>query len=213
MTSAARAPFWVEPLLRSLLPPDRVDDVMGDLLEASRERPHGAVAAQSGWARYVAGLFLRTFWPFPVLLAAIGVAADLFNTFGQIHPNSPLHGVPLFTIFGAAGLYGGFRSRRAFGGVVAAVGTHLTSWSIMTFWWAATTYPFAFRQQQSAYWIDAWHWSAAPGESFMQWIVWDNVGAVVLGGSALLLLSLVLGLAGGITGSRLGRRRGQPASA
>jgi hypothetical protein len=212
MTPAARPPFWAEPLLRALLPPDRVEDVVGDLLEDVRERPRSAIAAHVWWAGCAVGLFLRTFWVFPLLLAAAGVIGDLFNTFGDVHPTSSLHGIPIFTTFGAAGLYGGFRTRRVSGGLVGAVGSHLTSWTAMTLWWTLTTYPFAFRQQQSPYWINAWHWSAAPGESFMHWILWDNVGAVVLGGLAFLLLSTVLGLVAGVIGSGLGRRH-RPVSA
>ena len=37
MTGTARPSFWAEPLLRALLPPHRVDDVTGDLLETYRQ--------------------------------------------------------------------------------------------------------------------------------------------------------------------------------
>jgi hypothetical protein len=209
MTPAAHPPFWAEPLLGTLLPPDRVDDVMGDLVEACREQPRRAVSTHLWWARYVGGLFLRTYWLFPLVLVAMLIVGDILNTFRDVHGgDGPLHGLPIFTIYGAAGLLGGYRTRRMVGGLVAAVGSHLAGWTGITLWWAITTYPFALSQQHHPYWINAWQGSAAPGESFMHWIVWDNVGAVLLGGSALLLLSLALGLAGGIIGSRVGRRRG-----
>ena len=85
-------------------------------------------------------------------------------------------------------------------------------WSGMALWWAMSTYPMAFEQQRSVYWIHAWQGSAAPGETFMHWIAWDNVGATILGGSFFLLLSLALGAVGGFVGSRIGRRR-QPSTA
>jgi hypothetical protein len=115
-------------------------------------------------------------------------------------------------LFLAAGLYGGWRTRRLAGGLAASAGTHLFAWSCMTGWWTITTYPFALFQQNNPYWITAWHWSASPSETFMHWIIWDNVGAVLLGGSTLLLFSLVLGLIGGIAGSFI-RARFRPARA
>jgi hypothetical protein len=106
-----------------------------------------------------------------------------------------------------AGTYGGWRSRRISGGLVASVGAHLVAWSCVVCWWAFTTYPFARSQQHDPYWIRAWQGSAAPGESFMHWIVWDNVGATIVGGTALLIRALALGLAGGAVGRLLPPRK------
>jgi hypothetical protein len=213
MSAPARPPFWAEPLLRWLLPPDRVDDVTGDLLEAYRDDPPqwGGLSRAAWWARQVLGQFLRAYWLFPLALAATLVANDLFNTFRdadghRLGPN--LFGPTLITAYSVAGLLGGWRTRRVAGGLVASTGSHVIGWSLVTCWWTVTTYPFALSQQHNPYWINAWHWSASPGESFMHWIVWDNAGAVVLGGAALLLLSLATGLAGGFIGRMLpGPRR------
>jgi hypothetical protein len=138
------------------------------------------------------------------------VSSDLFNTFRDANGNNlgpNLFGPTLFTVFSGAALLGGWRTRRVIGGIVASTGSHLVAWSCITCWWAITTYPFALSQQHNPYWIKAWQWSSVPGESFMHWIVWDNVGAMVLGGSALLLLAAGLGVIGGIAGSWMGRNR------
>ena len=212
MTSMWNAPSWAEWILRALLPPDRADDVTGDLLETFRDqsRLSSRLARQAWWARQVASRFFRSYYLFPLALIATLIWNDLFNTFRDVNgtnvgPN--LFGPMLFIVFLGAGTFGGWRTRRTIGGVIASVGSHLVGWSVITCWFALTTYPFALSQQHNPYWIQAWRGSAAPGESFMHWIAWDNVGAVLLGGSALLLLSFAAGLAGGVTGRWLGRHR------
>jgi hypothetical protein len=210
MTLAA-IPFWAELILCSLLPPERVDDVTGDLIELSREEPRTSAGwrRHAWWARQAGGQFLRSYGLFPLALVVMMISNDLFNTFRDSAGNnrgSNLFGPVLFTVFACAALLGGWRTRRISGGVVASTGSHLMAWTGIACWWTLTTYPFAFSQQRNPYWIRAWHWSAAPGESFMHWIIWDNVGAALLGGSVLLLLSLLLGLIGGAIGSQTSRR-------
>jgi hypothetical protein len=204
--------------MRVLLPPSRVDDVTGDLLETFRDDPALRTGSnrQVWWTRQVAGLFLRAYWMFPALLTAAMIWNDLFNTFRDANGNNlgPNVFTPMIvTTFLGAAILGGWRTRRVNGGIVAAAGSHIMTWSLISVWWAVTTYPFALSQRHNPYWINAWQGSAAPGESFLHWIAWDNVGAVVLGGSALMLLSLLLGIAGGVTGSRLARRRQTTSSA
>ena len=206
-------PLWAEPLLRAVLPPDRRDDVTGDLLETFRETPRLStrpIAAEMWYARQLAGRFLRTYWMFPALLTVVFITNDLSNTFRDVSGTRgpDVLGLALATLLLSAGIYGGWRTRLVRGGIAASVGTHAFTWMCMMLWWAVTTYPFALSQQQNPYWIHAWRSSSQPGETFMHWIVWDNVGAVLLGGSMLLLFALALGVVGGTAGSVLkGRRR------
>lgn len=210
-----RPPPWAGPVLRALLPHDRADDVQGDLLETFRDDlrlTSDPIRAQVWHARQVTGIFIRAYWSFPALLVITMMSNDVLNAFrdssgGRHGPD--LFGYVLTWALLAAGLYGGWRTRRLAGGVITAAGSHLVAWCCMTVWWTITTYPFALYQQNNPYWIQAWHWSASPGETFMHWIIWDNVGAVLLGGSMLLVFSLVLGLIGGLTGS-LVRTRFRP---
>jgi hypothetical protein len=166
--------------------------------------------------RQVVGVFLRAYWVFPLALVAVLITNDLFNTFRDANGRSlapNLLGPALLPLFFFGGLVGGWRTRRVAGGIAASVGSHVCAWVVMKLWWIGTTYPFALSQQHNPYWVQAWQGSASPGESFMHWIVWDNIGAIVLGGSALLVVSALLGAVGGAIGSGLGRRRRQAASA
>jgi hypothetical protein len=214
MTSAPQLPGWARPMLRSLLVPARRDDVIGDLVETVRENRSlwNGLDARIWWARQVLGLFVRTYWGFPLLLIATLVSNDLLNAFRDASGNrlGPDLFLPtVFVVFVCAGLLGGWRTQRTSGGIAASAGSHLLAWTFMNVWWLVTTYPFALRQQHNPYWINAWQGSAAPGESFLHWIAWDNVGAFLLGGSVLMIAAIVLGATGGIAG-RLSRP-GQPA--
>lgn len=215
MTAPSIPPFWAEPALRTLLPRDRADDVTGDLLETFRDTPSLSQSAVSGelwFGRQIASVFLRAYWLFPLTLAAAFVTNDMSNTFRDATgaPRIPdILGGSIVAVFLAAGVFGGWRTRRVLGGAAAAAGTHLFAWTFMTAWWAVTTYPFALQQRDNPYWVRAWQSSSTTGETFIHWIVWDNVGAVLLGGSILLLFSLALGLVGGATGGYIRGRRQQ----
>ena len=212
-------PAWADPVLRALIPRDRADDVTGDLLETFRDTPQlrrSTLAGELWYGRQVVGLFVRAYWFFPLILAATFAANDVSNTFRAVNgaPRMPdVLGVAIVSVFLAAGFWGGWRTRRVVGGIAAATGTHALTWAWMTAWWTVTTYPFALSQQSQPYWIEAWRSSSQHGESFLHWIVFDNVGAVILGGSMLLLVSLMLGAIGGgaATGLRRVRRSTQTA--
>jgi hypothetical protein len=209
MTNSAHPPFWAEPALRAVLPRDRAEDVTGDLLEILRGDTalRGSPFRQSVWyLRHVVGYFLRAYWFFPAALGGMLVLNDALNTFRDVagaRSGPDLLGPAVTTIFLFASLYGGSRTSRVAGGVVAAVGTHIVAWTVMMLWFLATTYPFALVQERNPYWLNAWRSSAARDESFMHWIVWDNIGAVMLGGTVLLVLAIGIGLAGGVASSGL----------
>jgi hypothetical protein len=161
----------------------------------------------------VAAAFFRSYGSWSLVCIAVLAGHDLINTFrdpsGAEWINLDIVLAGLLVVFAFVGVQGGRRSRLVRGGVAAAVGTFLTAWSFMAVWWMTTFYPFAQAQERNPYWLGAWRYGAGPGESFVDWIFWDNVGAVLIGGLTTGLLSLALGSIGGLIGSRLtprGRR-------
>jgi hypothetical protein len=190
-----------------------VEDVTGDLLETVADDPvlsASRTRTAMWYARVAAEYFLRACWVCPAVLIVMLVLNDLSNTFRDAsgaRSGPDFIGPLVMTVFLFAGLHGGWRTGRAAGGVVAAVATHVLAWGAMTLWWLMTTYPCARVQEANPYWVRAWQRSAAPGETFMRWIAWDNVGAVVLGGTMLLFLATGIGLAGGTAGGQLRRRQ------
>ena len=91
------------------------------------------------------------------------------------------------------------------GGMFSGVATSGLLWLFMATWWMTTWYPFLPTQSVDPYWIQAWHFSAAPGETFAHWIFWDNVGATIMGDVVLSAGGSGLGLAGGLWGPPLER--------
>ena len=90
----------------------------------------------------------------------------------------------------------------ALGGYIVAAGTFLIVWTSMAAWWMATVYPFAAREDElNPYWRAAWEYSRAPGESFLHWAFWDNVGALMMMGALLLVLTVICGTVGGAIGA------------
>ena len=140
---------------------------------------------------------------FPGRLNVTATSADVVNTFrdskGQSiadvyrFPGSSFaFGVPLF----AAGVYGSLRTASWRGGVLAAIGTYAFTWFFMSLWFNVTLYPFAQYQQVNPYWIQAWHYSDAPGETFLHWIFWDNVGALIIFSMVMCAISSICGVVG-----------------
>jgi hypothetical protein len=76
-------------------------------------------------------------------------------------------------------------------------------------------------QQSNPYWVQAWQWSIhrahpptpfgfnpdTPDETFLHWIFWDNVGALIIAGIVLLVTSCVCGGIGAILGEIVSHRR------
>jgi hypothetical protein len=87
------------------------------------------------------------------------------------------------------------------GGLCAGVATSALLWLFMAAWWMTTWYPFLLTQQVDPYWIKAWRYSGAPGESFAHWIFWDNVGTTIISGFVLSASGAAAGLAGGFGGA------------
>jgi hypothetical protein len=204
-------PAVPQALLSLLLSPDARESVCGDLLEEYRESRApvlGKRRADVWYWRQVLGIWLRTYWWVVVPLILVLVVHDIFNTFRAPSGASYLDGLPLLArvplspvvavaFFVMAGAYGSRRTKEFNGGLVAALGTFVLLWLFMVIWWNATFYPFAQVQQSNPYWIQAWQWSTArahtPNESFIDWIFWDNVGALFFGGLALSIASIICG--------------------
>jgi hypothetical protein len=215
-------------LLDLVLPVDARETVSGDLLEEYRDAripALGSLRANLWYWRQVGGIWVRAYWRFAVPIVCLLVVHDIFNTFrtpsGASYldrlptlataPIPPLVAVGLFVL---AGAYGSWRTRRAAGGLVAAVGTFVVVWLFMVVWWNATLYPFAQVQQSNPYWIQAWQWSThrahppsffgfnpdTPDETFLRWIFWDNVGGLFFLGITMLTISVVCGSIGGALG-------------
>lgn len=215
MDPTARPPRWLEAVLQALLRSDQVENVSGDLLEAYRDEKlpaRGRRGADRWYAREVISLFFRAYWPWLALSAAALAGHDVINTYRD-SGGAELIDVEHVLIPGVlasfffVGLHGGWRHGRARGGVVAAVSAYLVTWSFMSAWMMATWYPFAQFQQHNAYWQRAWQYSAGPEESFLHWIFWDNIGAIIVAGTAMGIMSLTLGSLGGLVGSRLTPQR------
>jgi len=217
-------PVLPQTLLHLLVPVERRESIVGDLLEEyrdSRVPSTGRFRANLWYWKQVFGFWLRAYWAFVVPVFGLFALRDVLSVF-----RSP-SGHPYFNVeflfglvtmspcvFLLTGAYGSWRTQRWAGGVVATVGTFVTVWLLITAWWNTTLYPFALIQQSSPYWIHAWQQSIhrthvplfwlhpdSPGESFLRWAFWANVGAQIFTGAAMLGAAIV----GGGIGSMLGR--------
>ena len=215
-------PGLAELLLEPMLTPASVETVTGDLLEEYRERRVPAVGelrADLWYWRQVVAVFLHAYGWFAAPLMLVPAIHDLFNTFRDASGASFLEGVPgtgaLMPAVGvgvllAAAAYGTWRTGRWAGGLVATLGLFVATWLFMATWWMATLYPFAQVQQHNPYWIQAWQWSIhrpnqgsffgfnpdTPGESFLAWLFWDNVGGLIIMAMVMTVVSTVCGVVG-----------------
>jgi hypothetical protein len=211
---AMSPPPWAEWVLVALLPAERAESESGDLLEAYRDEQlpaRGRAAADWWYIRQVALVFAHGYWFWLVGLIALFVISDVSNAY-RFAPwgrsGLPARVLPLAAmclIFGAS-VRGGWRSLRMSSGLLTGAATSTLLWLFMAAWWMTTWYPFALVQQMEPYWIDAWRSSAAPGETFLHWIFWDNVGATIMSGMVLNAAGLGLGLAGGVAGAAARKR-------
>lgn len=228
MTEFVKPNAFAQAFLELVLPANSRETVSGDLLEEYRDARVpvvGRFRANLWYLRQVAGIFLRTYWWFCAPLVLLFIVQDVFNTFRDASGASYLERIPrlpfpepapLFAalVFFIVADYGSWRTRRWAGGMVAALGTFVMLWGSIAVWWSATLYPFAQVQQSNPYWINAWHWSLGrehpttlfglnpdtPNETFIRWIFWDNIGALVFVGISMLLLSAVCGVVGSTIG-------------
>jgi hypothetical protein len=218
-------PVLPQALLHLLLPVERRESVVGDLLEEYRDTrvpSMGRFRANRWYWKQVFGFWLRAYWAFVVPVFGLFALRDVLSVF-----RSP-SGLPYFNVellfglvtlspcvFLLTGAYGSWRTRRWAGGIVATSGTFMAVWLLITAWWNTTLYPFALIQQSSPYWIHAWQWSIhgahapswfwfnpnTPSESFLRWAFWENVAAQIVVGASMLGMAIV----GGGIGSVLGR--------
>ena len=218
-------PAFAQGVLELLVRADAREAVGGDLLEEYREARVPALGewrADLWYWRQVFGIWMRTYWAFVIPPVLLLIVSDVFNTFRAPSGLSYLDGLPTVArlalspagamgFFVIAGAYGSWRTRNFGGGLLAAQGTFVVMWLFMTAWWNVTWYPFAQVQQSNPYWIHAWQWSTqrahVPQESFLNWIFWDNVGAMLFGGSAMLMASAICGCIGSGVGLISTRRR------
>lgn len=208
---APSPPDWAESIFMAMLPADRAETESGDLLEAYRDEElpvRGRAAADLWYVRQVIVAFARYYWYWLAALIALFIMGDVAHT---IRPAVHKGGGPivLIGVIFAASLHGGWRTERIGGGLFAGAATSALLWLFMAAWWLTTWYPFLLTQQVDPYWIQAWHSSAAPHESFAHWIFLDNVGATIISGFVLSASGAVVGLAGGFGGAAARRwRRG-----
>jgi hypothetical protein len=228
-------PEAAELILRAILPVATRESVSGDLLEEYRESrvpASGRFRADLWYWRQVGGMWLRAYWWLVLPAVLLLVVYDVFNTFRAPSGASYLDGLPrpllaVISPLGVVGLlafataYGNWRTERWQGGFVAALGVSVIVWVFMVAWSNATFYPFAQVQQSNPYWVGAWQWSthrgapgAGPGsspgtqETFLHWIYWDGVGALLIGGIVLLVTSFVCGGIGAVVGQAISHRPG-----
>lgn len=219
-------PVLAQALLQRLLPPETRESVVGDLLEEYRESrapARGRFRANLWYCKEVVGFWRRSYGAFAVPILALFVVRDLSNVFRG--PSGPLLNVEflfgLITLsplmFFLAGAYGSWRTRRWTGGVVAALGTFIAAWLLISAWWNATLYPFALMQQSNPYWIHAWRWSLqqtgvlslfriAADASFVRWAIIENINAQAVVDATMLAAALVGSATGGALGLVVPRR-------
>jgi hypothetical protein len=212
MKDAPNPPGWAESLFVALLPIDRSECESGDLLEAYRDQQvpfRGRAAADWWYVRQVIAVFARSYGFWLAALVSLFVAGDLANTY-RLVPHAAATPLALFFLILVASAHGGWRTGRTTGGMFAGVALSGLLWLSMATWWMATWYLFIPAQQADPFWIHAWHFSEAPGETFAHWIFWDNIGATIMSGLALGAGGSAIGLAGGLTGATARRVRRVP---
>jgi hypothetical protein len=212
MNAKARPPAWAVWVLTSILPSRDRDAVPGDLLEDYRLehlRERGRVRADLWYVGQVVSHLWRSAWPAVALLASAFILHDTVNAL--IDPGLTSTGLETaFVVVVCAGFLicgarAGHRTGSVAGATLTTVGTQACAWLFVGAWWALTSYPFAHFMRDSPYWIQAWHYR--PNDlSFERWLIEDNIGAFVVGGSASLVASTVAGVAGGFVGRVLRAR-------
>ena len=225
----ANPPKVAQVILHALLPADARESVAGDLLEEYRESrvpAAGELRADLWYWRQVGGMWLRAYWWLAVPVVLLLAVSDVFNTFRAPSGASYLDGLPkivpavmsplgVIGFLGLATAYGSWRTQRWQGGFVAALGVSVLVWLFGAAWSTATVYPFAQVQQVNPYWIHAWQWSIHRGglgpnaseETFLHWMYWDGVGALIIAGIVLLVTSFVWGGIGALLGEIISHRR------
>jgi len=227
-------PVVAQAILRTLFPADARETVCGDLLEEYREARVPALGERRAgfwYWRQVFGIWLRAYGWCAVALILLLVVNDIFNTFRSPSGASYLDSLPVFPhlpllsfvagFFVMAGAYGSWRTREFAGGLAAALGVFVVTWVFAAIWSNLTFYLFAQVQQKNVYWIQAWQWSThrahppsvfgfnpdTPDEGFISWIYWDNIGALLIGGIAMSIGSIIWGGLGSAVGLITPRRR------
>jgi hypothetical protein len=218
-------PVLPQALLHLLLPVEVRESVVGDLLEEyrdSRVPTMGRFRANLWYWRQVCGFWLRAYWAFVVPVFGLFALRDVSSVFRGPSGHPAVNVEFLFSlvtlspfVFLLLGAYGSWRTRRWAGGIVAALGTFIAVWLLMTAWWNTTMYPFALIQRSNPYWIHAWQWSIhrtpgpsllgfspdAPSDSFMRWAFRENMAAQIVVGASMFGMAVV----GGAIGSMMGR--------
>jgi hypothetical protein len=208
----AQPPAWACWVLGAILSPRDRDAVPGDLLEEYRldKLPtHGKVRADFWFVRQVARQLWRSSWVAIVPLASAFVLSDFHHAL--INPYSPpfpenVFGAVVLAGFLLVAIVNGRRTGRVAGAALLTTGTWACAWFILGLWWAVTLYPFAPFMRESPYWIQAWH--DKPNDlSFERWMLYDNIGAFIMGGGLGFATSTMAGIAGGVVGRLLATSR------
>lgn len=211
MNPNAQPPAWAAWVLASILPSRDRDAVPGDLLEEyrlDRLPALGKVWADLWFVGQVVRQVWRSTWFAIVPLAATLMLGDFHHAL--IDPYSPVFpenvfGTVVLAGFLLVGIVNGRRTGRVAGATLLTTGTWAGAWFLLGLWWAMTLYPFAPFMRESPYWIQAWHYK--PNDlSFERWLLYDNIGAFVLGGAFGLSISTAAGVAGGLVGRALRAR-------
>jgi hypothetical protein len=216
-------PTLPQALLHALLPVEGCESVVGDLLEEyrdSRVPSMGRFRANVWYWRQALGFWLRAYWAFVVPVFGLFVVRDALSVFRSPSGLPYVNVEAVFAlvtlspfVFLLAGVYGSWRTRRLAGGIVAALGTFIAAWLLITAWWNTTLYPFALVQQSDPYWIRAWHWSDPAGVSFLRWAVRENVVAQIVTDASMLAMAIVGGGIGSVLGRVTPRRSSGPTPA
>ena len=209
MSEAPYPPAWAEALFTAMLPDDRAESESGDLLEVYRDEQvgsRGQRAADWWYVRQVIVLFVRTYGFWVAAVIALFVASDLGNYFRQ-RGHLPYMPFVFMAVIFVASLHGGWRTKRMTGGMFVGVSTAALLWLFMTAWWLMTWYRALEAQEADPYWIQAWHYSGRPGESFAHWLFVDNIGATLVSFFLLLAGGSGFGIVGGLAGAAAARRR------
>jgi len=225
-------PVLPQALLHVLLPVERRESVVGDLLEEYRDTrvlSMGRFRANLWYWQQVFGFWLRDYWGFVLPVFGLFALRDVLSVF-----RSP-SGHPYFNVeflfglvtmspfvFLLTGAYGSWRTRRWAGGILATLATFIAVWLLITAWWNTTLYPFALIQQSNPYWIQAWQGSIhgahapslfgfnpkSPSESFLRWAFRENVAAQIVVAASMLGMAIVGGGIGSVLGRMTPRRPG-----